>query len=199
MKIYFLTFIILGLLFICFQIYVYMATAKTEEQKYTTIKKYDEFEIRYYPEAVMASVTMDAKTFREVSGAGFRKLAGFIFGGNQASKQISMTSPVHMDINQNKSTMSFVMPSKYNESTLPLPNDPNIVIHKSAPEFVAAIRFGGYANDRDISVYTEKLKKLLIDNKIKALGEYKYLGYNPPYQVTNRRNEIIIEIEWEKV
>ncbi|MBK9733934.1 MAG: heme-binding protein [Saprospiraceae bacterium] len=176
-----------------------MATSNTEEQKYTTIKTFDEFEIRFYPEVVMASVTMESKTYKEVSGSGFRKLAGYIFGGNQASKQISMTSPVHMDISQNKSTMSFVMPSQYDKSTLPLPNDSNIIIHKSAPEVVAAIRFGGFASDEDISFHTEKLKKLLFDNKIKAIGKYKYLGYNPPYQVTNRRNEIIVEIEWEKV
>jgi len=199
MKIFLFTAIIVGLILIGIQIYVTMATLNSEEQKYSVIKKYDDFEVRFYPEAILASVTMGANTYKEASGSGFRKLAGYIFGGNQTSKQISMTSPVHMEINQNKSTMSFVMPSQLNENTLPLPNDPNIIIHKSTPEFVAVLRFDGFASDHKIEEYTEKLKNILINNKIKAVGKYKFLGYNPPYQLINRRNEIIVAIDWEKV
>ncbi len=176
-----------------------MSTSNAEEQKYSVTKKFDNFEIRFYPEAVMASVTMNAKSYSEVSGSGFRKLAGYIFGGNKDSQQISMTSPVHMDIKQVTSIMSFVMPSKYDENTLPIPNDPNIIIHKSTPEFVAALRFGGFASDKEIRNYTAKLKKLLFENNIKVIGNFKFFGYDPPYQVIDRRNEIIVAIEWEKV
>lgn len=48
------------------------------------------------------------------------------------------------------STMSFVMPEKYQESDLPKPNDSGVHIVKSSPQYVAAISFGGYADDEKI-------------------------------------------------
>jgi len=71
--------------------------AKTETQPYQVIKKEKDFEIRKYPPATMATVSMDARSYKELSSTGFRKLASFIFGGNQSKKSIAMTSPVHMD------------------------------------------------------------------------------------------------------
>ena len=43
----------------------------------------------------IATINSDAKTYRDLSGPGFRKLAGYIFGGNEANAKISMTSPVN--------------------------------------------------------------------------------------------------------
>jgi len=71
---------------------------------------------------------MNAKTYKELSSTGFRKLASFIFGGNIANKNIVMTTPVHMDINDSLSSMSFVMPSGYNKDNLPTSKDAAITI-----------------------------------------------------------------------
>jgi hypothetical protein len=30
------------------------------------------------------------------------------------------------------------------------------------------------------------------------MGNHRYLGYNPPYQVVGRRNEIIVTIDWKR-
>jgi hypothetical protein len=87
-----------------------MASGKTEEQKYTVVSSNEDFEIRFYPSATLATVYSTANSYKEVSGPGFRALAGYIFGGNEAGKQISMTSPVHMNITAERSAMSFVMP-----------------------------------------------------------------------------------------
>ncbi len=187
--------VVIFILFL-FQSYVLMSANKTEEQKYTVIRKEKDFEIRFYPAATIATISSDAKTYKELSGPGFRQLAGYIFGGNAAETQISMTAPVHMNINDSGSTMSFVMPSAYNESNLPKPNDPNVVIKKTSEEYVAVMRFGGYASDDDLKYYSEKLQSLLKEKGITTYGHYRYLGYNPPYQIINRRNEIIVSIKW---
>ena len=175
-----------------------MASAKTEEQKYSVVYSEKDFEIRFYPSATLATVYSDAKSYKELSGPGFRKLAGYIFGGNESDTRISMTSPVHMDINNSESAMSFVMPSSFNERKLPKPDDSNVIIHKTADEYVAAIRFGGYASDADIKSYSEKLKELLIKKGITWYGHFRFLGYNPPFQPFGRRNEIIVSVNWEK-
>ena len=105
---------IIIVVFLATQIYFIMA--KTETQPYQVIKTEKDFEIRKYPSATMATVSMDAKSYKELSSTGFRKLASFIFGANKDKKNIAMTSPVHMDINDSESSMSFVMPSEYNKN-----------------------------------------------------------------------------------
>lgn len=181
-----------------FQLFILMPSNKTEQQKYTLIRKYKDFEIRFYPSATIATIHSDAKTYQELASPGFRKLAGYIFGGNEANKNISMTAPVHMDINDTVSKMSFVMPSTYTKENLPKPNDPNVIIEKTPDEYVALIKFGGYASDKDLKLYSEKLQNLLKEKNITSYGNYRFLGYNPPYQFINRRNEIVVAVEWKE-
>ncbi len=109
-----------------------------------------------------------------------------------------MTAPVHMDINDSVSTMSFVMPSAYHEGNLPKPNDPEIIIKKTNEEYVAAIRFGGFASQEDIKIYSEKLRLILKEKNITSYGHFRFLGYNPPYQLFGRRNEIIVSVEFKE-
>lgn len=185
-------------LIVLFQSFTIMSSNKTEEQKYTVILKEDDFEVRFYPSTTIAKINSNAKTYKELSGPGFRKLAGYIFGGNDENKNISMTSPVHMNINDSISSMSFVMPSTYSQENLPKPNDKNIIIEKTPDEYAAVLQFGGFASDDDLKLYSEKLLKILSEKGIVAYGNARYLGYNPPYQLLKRRNEIIISVNWKE-
>lgn len=170
--------------------------AKTETQPYQVIKKEKDFEIRHYPSATMATVSMNAKSYKELSSTGFRKLASFIFGGNQSNKSIAMTSPVRMDINDSGSSMSFVMPAEYTKNNLPKPNDSAINIETTSEEYVAAIHFGGFANDEEIKKYAAKLESELKAKGINYHGNFRFLAYNAPYQLVDRRNEIIVSVDW---
>jgi SOUL heme-binding protein len=178
------------------QTYIAMASDKSETQPYQLIKTEKDFEIRFYPAATMATITSKASTYKELGSSGFNKLAGYIFGGNNDNKQIAMTSPVHMNINDSASTMSFVMPSKYDETNLPKPKNSEVVISTTSSEYVAAITFGGYASDADIKQYTDKLEKALKMASISYYGHFRFLGYNAPFQFFNRKNEIIISVNW---
>lgn len=169
-----------------------------EVQKYRTVTRMGELEIRFYPSATLATVRTSARNYREVSYSGFRRIAGYIFGGNEAGRKIAMTSPVHMGITEQGSSMSFVMPSAYAMSDLPRPNDPGVRIEKSEDEYVAAIRFSGFASDEAIRTQTERLANLLRDQNIEPVGNFRYLGYDPPYRLIGRRNEIIVKVEWKE-
>jgi hypothetical protein len=197
MKMLIIVLAIVLLLTLLLQSFVVMSTKNTEEQKYSIIKMFKDFEIRFYPSATIATINSSAKTYRDLSGPGFRKLAGYIFGGNEANTKISMTSPVQMDVNDSVSTMSFVMPSAYTKENLPKPNDPNVQIKSTENEYVAVIRFGGYASDKDLKYYSEKLQNLLKEKGITTTGNYRFLGYNPPFQFIGRRNEIIVAVDWK--
>jgi hypothetical protein len=90
--------------------------------------------------------------------------------------------------------MSFVMPSEYSLEDLPQPNNPNISLHESKEEYTISIEFGGYATDKVISDKTKELKDWIQLHSIAVDDNFRYLGYNPPYEVINRRNEIIVAI-----
>jgi hypothetical protein len=170
-----------------------MTKAKTETQKYNAIYTKDNFEIRFYPEAILATVEMNG-SYDNSRNSGFSVLAGYIFGGNEENTQIAMTSPVRMSGNEKLNTMSFVLPSEMEFDKLPEPKDKRIVLHKSKPMYTASVRFGGYANESEIVKHREKLAEILKQLKIQHTGQFEFLGYNSPYQMINRRNEVQVEI-----
>jgi hypothetical protein len=189
----------LGILFLLIQSYkVVSSNLTTENQKYRVVRKEAQFEIRFYPAATFAKIFSQGTDYKSVASSGFRKLAGYIFGGNDQAKSIAMTSPVRMEMTDKGSTMSFVMPEIYQESDLPKPNDSSVLIVKSSPQYVAAISFGGYADDETIKENRDLLLKLIKEKGIKATGEYTFLGYNAPYQFWSRKNEVVIPIEWKE-
>ena len=194
MKIFLITAGILILLFVMFQIYTTMSIHKTETQAYKVIRVEKNFEIRYYPMAMMAMISSTSKSYRDLGSSGFGKLAKYIFGGNDEKKQIAMTSPVHMDVGDTTSTMAFVLPSGYNERNLPKPNDSSVSIRASEPEFVAVVKFGGFASTDRINKHIAILQESLKEKGLSHHGNFRFLAYNPPYQLFGRRNEVIVAL-----
>jgi hypothetical protein len=171
--------------------------AKTPQQPYKEIRSIGAVEIRFYPEAVMASVKSDQSGYGAGSNKNFRKLAAYIFGDNQQQSKIAMTAPVHMDWNDKGSSMSFVMPEGYNLQNLPRPKASDIQLHTSEEEYVAVLQFGGYASDKAIEEKKAELENLLKKAGIHHDGNFRYLGYNAPWDFMNRRNEVIVRISKE--
>jgi len=190
--------LLLVAIYLIFQSFKIINVVKTEKQAYRVVKKEAGFEIRFYPSATMATVYSKATNYKSVASSGFNKLAKFIFGGNQEKESISMTAPVIMRFTDKGSSMSFVMPQKYNEKPLPTPNDTQIEIKKSQSGYFAAISFGGYANDEKIEIYRDQLSGMLKERNIARKEGFYFLGYNAPFQFIGRTNEVIIPIEWEE-
>lgn len=168
-------------------------TNLTNDEAYTVITEKDSFEIRQYTSSVVASVNLGNGSYDNLSSRGFRKLANYIFGGNQNNEKIAMTSPVMMELGET-SSMYFFMPNGYNLDNLPSPNSAEVNLEELGPKRVAVIQFGGWANQNRIDKYKAKLDNLLKEEGIEHTGEYYFLGYNAPYEVTNRRNEVIVEL-----
>lgn len=166
----------------------------TEKQKYTVLKSEGPFEIRFYPESILASVKMEG-SYSSMSGQGFRVLAGYIFGGNEEGEKIAMTAPVRMTTKEEVNTMSFVMPSEYEMEELPKPSSRYVDLHKTQEVHTASLRFGGYANDAKITDMIQQLQQLLDEKGIQTTGPFEYLGYNAPYQFAGRRNEVLVPID----
>ncbi len=170
---------------------------QAQQQPYTPVQQFPWFEVRYYPEAIFATIYTTARTFREITAPAFKTLADYIFGGNDTGQRIAMTAPVYIEFYENGSSMSFVMPSEYEMEDLPNPMNPHIKIERAQPGFVAAITFGGYASDEKIIEESEKLRKYLKKNNIEWTGSFRFLGYSSPTQHQERRNEVAVSIIWE--
>ena len=154
---------------------------------YTLLKKINSVEIRQYESSIFASYT-------ELNGSDnsqFRTLAGYIFGGNEKEEKIGMTSPVTM-VQSSKKEMLFLMPSSYSLESLPKPKNKNIKIIEIGERMVAALRFGGYANQNSIQKQKKLLIKTLDSYEINHSNHFEVLVYNSPYKLFNRRNEIIV-------
>ena len=175
------------------QVYGQSNSNKTEQQAYKLIFKDGPFEIRYYPPVTYASVDVKG-TYKESSGNGFRQLANYIFGGNKERQTIAMTAPVRMEDQTDGYTMSFVMPSSWPTDSLPKPNNPEIDIEITDARYTASITFSGWASEQKIEHYSKELFYILGNKELMYDPRFEYLGYNPPFQMVNRRNEIMVEL-----
>ena len=165
-----------------------------ETPKYKVVKTYDSFEIRQYDSMILAQTIIQETSIKKSGNTGFRKVAGYIFGGNRNNQQIAMTAPVIMEVGDN-TKMSFVMPSQYKMEDLPQPNSSEVKLIKAAPKKFAVLTFSGFASDEKINRKKELLREALKKEQISVKGDFSYLGYNAPWDLFGRRNEVAIEVE----
>ena len=182
------------LAFILTQIYAMSTKKDIETYPYKVLKKYSNFEIRSYEATLFTSVQLSGNKYKEASSEGFSILAGYIFGGNKKNEKIAMTSPVSMSL-EDSMTMMFMVPKKFKKETLPEPNQTAIEFKEEPAKTVAAIGFGGWASDERIAKYKAELVSALTAEGIAHTNRFYFFGYSPPFEVINRKNEVIVELE----
>jgi len=194
MKIILSIFGIILMLFVISQLFFLNSQRNIETYAFKIIDSYETIEIRQYEASLFTSVQMPSNNYRKTSSKGFSVLAGYIFGGNDKEEKIAMTSPVAMSL-KDSTTMLFLVPKKYTRDNLPVPNDSSIEFKDVPEKKVAAISFGGWANDSKIASFKKKLIDVLNSKGIKYTDNFYFLGYNAPMEVFNRKNEIIVELK----
>jgi hypothetical protein len=167
-----------------------------ETPKYKVIKNIGEVQIRVYPSLILAQTKLQGQRYDSNGNNGFSTVAGYIFGGNQQQKKIAMTAPVIMSMSDSGASMSFVMPSQYEITDLPQPNSSSVFLVSQDSKTLAVLRFGGFASDEKIAKYSNQLTEVLQENKISVKSSLLFMGYNAPWDVVNRRNEVAYEVEY---
>ncbi|HPX35235.1 MAG TPA: heme-binding protein [Mycobacterium sp.] len=187
----------------------------TEEPSFTVERTVGDVEIRRYGTRIAAETSVDADE-DAARNEGFRRLAGYIFGGNTARAKIAMTAPVAQQngkgAQQNEKiamtapvaaergadgqwVIRFFMPSEYTLESLPTPNDDRVRLVTVPPDRVAVLRFAGMLTNRAVAERTEELLKSLRDNGIEPAGEPMGWFYDPPWTLPFlRRNEVVVSI-----
>ena len=180
--------------FICIQLYFIHLQRNIETYPYVVKKKYQQVEIRSYETTLFTSVRLSTKGYKNSASQGFSILAGYIFGNNERNEKIAMTSPVSMSL-EDTMTLMFMVPKKFKKDMLPKPNQTGIEFTQEPAKILAAITFSGWANDIKIEKYKQDLKAVLDAEGIKYTNQFYFFGYNAPYEVFNRKNEVIVELQ----
>ena len=180
--------------FLVFQLVVSMTTSDIETPKYKVLKKYPRFELREYESMMLATTNLGVASYDEKASEGFRTIASYIFGKNKSNEKIAMTAPViyHAD---SISTLSFVVPRSKTEESMPVPIDSNLTFVVQAPKLLAVLDFGGFINDEKLAARMAELKKAVLKEGFQIKGQGYYFGYNPPWQLIGRKNEVAFELE----
>lgn len=171
-----------------------------EEPKYTVVGRRPGFELRRYGELVVAETRMEGGQGHALQ-SGFRRLAGYIFGGNLAGRKIAMTAPVLLTSaepgpsvlpNRGAWTVRFVMPSGQDVQSLPAPRDAGVRLTRVAGGLFAVARFSGVATPEAAAREASGLMARLQAEKLETDGPPALAQYDPPWTLWFlRRNEII--------
>jgi hypothetical protein len=168
----------------------------TEHQPYTQVAKLHGFEVRHYPDYVLAQV----KTYGEFNSAAsnaFRPLVSYISGRNQSSTKYAMTAPVLHAPNPKATEhlVSFVLPEGTSIKDLPLPVDAEVTLIHVKAHYAAAITFRGLANYEKFNSLGSELKSAVESAGLKPSGDPYYARFDPPWRPGFlRHNEAIIAL-----
>ena len=164
-----------------------------EEPSWTLVDTVEKVELREYAPSIQAVTQLDHSG---QTSAGFQRLAGFIFGGNETGEKIAMTAPVEESLEANQPLMAFTLPSEYELEDLPEPADDSVQIQTVPGRTMAAIRFSGWATDGKVKRNTQQLIATLKQHGIESVGTPSLNQYNPPWTPPFlRRNEIMVEVQ----
>jgi len=166
-----------------------------ETPNYKVIKTLGDVEIREYPQMILAQTKLGGSRFDSNGNKGFGTVANYIFGGNQQQQKIAMTAPVIMNMSDTEASMSFVMPSKYQLAELPTHNSTAVSLVSQDSMKLAVLRFGGFSSDEKITKHAQILTQVLEKNNIRTKGSLLFMGYNAPWDLINRRNEVAFQID----
>lgn len=173
--------------------------SRAEQTPYQILSLEGDVELRAYDTVLIAECEIAGE--REASiNKGFRVLAAYIFGQNQAadiekSQAIAMTAPVSQFPSQGKWITRFNMPAGFTLKTLPKPLNQAITIREIPAKRFAVIRFSGIASETVLAEKTRQLEAFVQKHSLKTLAAPIYAFFNPPWTLPfMRRNEIMIEI-----
>ncbi|KAF8040968.1 hypothetical protein BT93_B3016 [Corymbia citriodora subsp. variegata] len=181
---------------------------KIECPPYEVVHSQDEYEIRRYENASWVSTPpINSTTYRDAVGEGFKILFSYIQGNNKQGAKVEMTAPVLVDVFPSTGpfcnssfVVSFYVPKKYQPSP-PLSDQVHPVKLPGRHVYAAVKRFGGFSDDTNIPAQVSALDKSLkaaegdntsvLRNHKRVTAHYSVAGYNSPFEIFNRVNEVI--------
>jgi hypothetical protein len=186
----------------------------TETPAFDVVGAWPDAELRRYGPTVVAETRVEGG--REDAGReGFRRLAGYIFGGNRARASIAMTAPVAQapsppagqriamtaPVAQAPSgggawMVAFTMPRAWSMATLPVPDDPRVTLRELPPRLVLARAYRGGWSPARLDEESRALRAAAEREGLRVVGELTWARYDPPWTPPFlKRNEVMVDVE----
>lgn len=187
-----------------------------EEPEFERVSHEGDFELRRYAPRVVAETYVEADSRESATSEGFRRLAGYIFGGNrdiamttpveaaevddedQEGLSIAMTTPVEAAPVDGRWRITFTMPSEYRLTDLPQPDDERVTLREDTGQLVASVRFSGSSPEAErVEQLTEELREWVASAGYEMTSPVTVAQYDPPSAIIPflRRNELLVDVQ----
>lgn len=182
----------------------------TEQQRYDVVCEHPSFELRRYPEHVVAEVEVDG-TFESAGNKAFRPLVSYIGGRNDTGTGLAMTAPVVQrrdeplphdvetettGIGKGRYIVAFVLPRDVTGHTVPTPSDEQVHVRVVPEEYAVVSRFSGRWTASSYRRKVVALEAESADAGYVAAGPARFARFDPPWTPWfMRRNEVAIPVE----
>ncbi|MDG1896017.1 MAG: heme-binding protein [Fuerstiella sp.] len=167
-----------------------------ESAAYSVIQSEGPFEVREYPQLLLATTEM--RFASQGNDGSFGRLFSYISGANENNQQVAMTTPVFMDAasKDNPGQMGFVVPASVVANGAPVPSDGNVELRSRNGGRFAVIRFNGRLDNSTRRDAEQRLSQWTSDQGLSAGGDAESAGYDPPWTPGPwRRNEVLIRLK----
>ena len=161
-------------------------------------------QIRVYEPALWASTVVANTDLKDAENIGFQRDFDYIEGDNAAKAKINMTSPVSNFVQPAQGpycttnfTVSFYVPYAYQPPNPgpPKPTESDVSLKTFPQMTVGVLSFDGFGEQDVVIAEAAELSKLLSQSGLQYdTVNWWYAGYDPPFRVTGRHNEVWIQI-----
>lgn len=169
----------------------------TEQQPYEVVGHHPDFELRAYPEHVVAETRVTG-SFEGAGNASFRRLVGYIGGRNTQSRKVAMTAPVVQETEDEEAgrfVVGFVMPAGFDLEVAPDPTDDHVRLRAVPAHTAAALRFSGRWTRARYDEHARRLLAALDRAGLEVVGAPRFARFDPPWTPWFlRRNEVVVPV-----
>ena len=183
----------------------------TEQQPYDVLEQHDGFELRRYPEHVVAEVELDG-SFEDAGNRAFRFLFRYITGTNQSQRTVAMTAPVVQEAAASEKVamtapvvqarrdgggyvVAFVLPAAMTLETAPVPTDPAVRLRAVPERLAAAVRYSGRWSQDSYERHLAELLDAVAAAGLVPVGSPRFARFDPPFKPWFlRRNEVVQDV-----
>ncbi len=168
----------------------------TEHQPYEVVQEYPGFELRRYPEHVLAQTRVRG-SFEGVGNKAFMRLVGYIGGRNAQSHKLAMTAPVlqESDHDSDDYVVSFVMPGGVTLPDAPHPNDPDVRLCTVPAQTAAALKFSGRWSRGRYEEHADRLLAAVRAADLQIDGPVRFARFAPPWTPwVVRHHDVVVPV-----
>ena len=180
------------------------------EPPHQVLKTDGKVEVRQYRPQLIAE-TFVQKDYDGAGSVGFRRLAGYIFGGNLAKESIAMTAPVLQEprsqsiamtapVLQGKTPegwwMAFILPAEITLDNAPEPTNPEVKLRELPAQKMVSLQYTGRNSPERMAENAALLAQWIAKEGLQPVSAPKMASYDPPWTLWFlRRNEVQVEVE----